>query len=222
MANKKLEIKATEEQLDNLYSSLKVGAPLNLALQRAAISVATYYYWAAISSIVVAVKSQEEIENIEGLAKSGVSIQIIRDMAQNSSKGRKSALGTFIEPSQESILQYKNNRKFRKFADQCHEIISECDKARADFATRQLIKIAKSTDKKNGINPSGAMWWLERNMPDQFAKPSDLAKENENEAPTTVPAIEVEFVDPDTPTTQQRLIDMENQILKDIKGTGEA
>ena len=120
----------------------------------------------------------------------------------------------------EIITQY--NRKFKKFADQCHSIILECDKARSDFATLQLLKIAKSTDKKNGVNPSGAMWWLERNMPDFFAKPSDKAKENETEAPLSVPSIEVEFIDPGTSVNQQRLIDMEEQIMKDLNNGGKA
>jgi len=218
MAKRKLEIKASEEQLQTLYNSLRAGAPLQLALQRAGISVATYYYWAAISSIVVAVKSQEEIEEMEELANSGVSIQIVRDMAQAATSRGKKSVGTYIEPSQESILQYKNNKKFRAFADQCREIISECDRIRADFATMQLIKIAKSTDKKNGVNPSGAMWWLERNMPDDFAKPSDKVKDQDVDPTIGVPSIEVEFIDPETSSTQQRLRDMEEEILKDLQG----
>ena len=66
------------------------------------------------------------------------------------------------------------------------------------------------------------MWWLERNLPDFFAKPGDKAKESENEPKPTTPSIQVEFVDPATPSNQQRLLDMEQQILKDLKGTGEA
>ena len=68
MAKRKLEIKATQEQIDTLQDTLRAGAPLQLALQRAGISVATYYYWAAIASVVVTVKSQEEIEELEKLA----------------------------------------------------------------------------------------------------------------------------------------------------------
>lgn len=218
MAKRKLEIKANDEQLEVLYGSLKAGAPLQLALQRAKISMATFYYWVAISSIVVTVESQAEIEEIEELAKSRVSIQNVRDLAQAAVKGKKTGVGAYIEPSQESVLQYKNNKKFRKFADRCHEIISECDKARGDFATLQLLQIAKSTDKKKNINPSGAMWWLERNMPDFFAKPSDKAKDQDVDPTVGVPSIEVEFIDPETSATQQRLLDMEEQILKDMNG----
>lgn len=218
MANKKLEIKATDDQLTRMYESLRAGAPLQIALQRAAISMATYYYWVAIASIVTTVKSQEEIEEIEELAKSGVSISNVRDLAQAAAKGRKTGLGVFIEPTAESILQYKNNRRFKAFADQVYEIVSNCDSIRSDFATLQLSKIARSTDKKNNINPSGAMWWLERNLPDFFAKPSDKAKENETGEMPNVPAIEVEFIDPDTNDSRQRLIDMEDKILSELKG----
>lgn len=222
MSKRKLEIKASDEQIEALYNSLRAGAPIQLALQRAGISVATYYYWVAISSIAADVKTQQEIEELEEIAKSGVSVQNVRDLAASAQKGKKLGVGVYIEPSAESILQYKNNRKFRAFADQCFEIVSKCDKLRSEFATLQLIKIAKSTEKKNGINPSGAMWWLERNLPDFYAKPSDRAKEDENEQPAGVPAVEVEFIDPQTSQSAQRLLDMEEQILKDLKGTGAA
>ncbi len=222
MAKKKLEIKATDEQLDRMYKALQAGAPLAIALKSASISVATYYYWVAISSIVVVVKSQEEIEELEELAKSGVSIQNVRELAEKESQVSRRGIGSFIEPSAESILNYKNNRRFKKFADQCYEIISHCDKLRSDFATNQLTTIKLSTLKKNGINPSGAMWWLERNLPDFFAKPGDKAKEQESSEPVLVPSVTVEFVDPETSDTQQRLLDMEQQILNDLKGGGDA
>lgn len=222
MAKRKLEIKATQDQIDTLQETLKAGAPLHLALQRAEISVATYYYWVAIACIVTTVKSQQEIEEMEELAKSGVSISNVRDLAQATTKGKKSGVGIYIEPSAESILTYKNNRKFKKFADRCYEIVTACDKARSDFATDQLKLIKLSTLKKNNINPSGAMWWLERNMPEQFAKPSDKVKEDENSSVVGVPAIEVEFIDPNTRDSTQRLIDMEDKILSELKDGGKA
>lgn len=222
MARKKLEIKATEEQLAKLYDSLKAGAPLQIALQRASISVATYYYWVAISSIVVDVKNQEEIEELETLAQSGVSIQEIKDRAAYETRGKKSGVGTYIEPKAESILQYRNSRKFRKFADQCYEIIQKCDTYRSDFATMQLLRIAQSTSKKNGINPSGAMWWLERNMPDFFAKPSDKAKDQETNEVAPIPPIQVEFIDPSTVENMDRLTEMEQKILLEIDGGGKS
>lgn len=222
MAKKKLEIKATQEQLDRMYNSLKSGAPLQIALKAAGISLTTYYYWVAIASIVVAVKTQAEIEEIEALANSGVSLQEIRDMAANATKGRKTGVGTYIEPSAESILNYKNNKRFKKFADQCYEIVSKADSIRSEFATSQLATIKLSTLKKNGINPSGAMWWLERNMPDFFAKPSDKVKDQENQEAPSVPSVSVEFIDPNTTDTQQRLLDMEQRILDDLKGSDKA
>ena len=222
MAKRKLEIKATQEQINTLQDTLKAGAPLQLALQRASISVATYYYWAAIASVVVTVKSQEEIEELEQLANSGVPVSYVRDLAQAATKGQKSGVGVFIEPTAESIVQYKNNTKFRNFADRCYEIVSGCDKARIDFATEQLKAIKLSTLKKNGLNPSGAMWWLERNMPEQFAKPSDKAKDGETDVVVGVPSIEVEFIDPNTRDTKQRLLDMEQEILSEQKIGGKA
>lgn len=222
MARKKLEIQATETQLETLYDSFKAGVPLPLALQRSNITTATYYYWVAIASIVIAVKSQEELEELEELAKSGVSIQQVRDLAEAAIKDKKSAIGTFIEPSAESLLRYRNSRKFRDFADQCYDIISRCNKTRSDFATMQLTRIALSTQKKNGINPSGAMWWLERNLPDYFAKPSDKAKEQETDIQVTTQPLKVEFIDPSTTDNMNRLQEMEQKILNELKGNGEA
>ena len=222
MAKKKLEIKATDEQLDRMYQVLKAGTPLPLALQTVGISMATYYYWVAIASIVVTAKSQQEIEEMEEIARSGVSIQEVRDLAAAASTGRKTDIGTYIEPSGESLLQYKNSRKFKKFADACYEIVSKCNAARSEFASLQLLKIARSTDKKNGINPSGAMWWLERNLPDYFAKPSDKLRESENSEVAPISGVQVEFIDPGTIDTTQRLLDIEKEILDGYKKKDDA
>jgi len=223
MPRKKLEIQTTEEQLNTLYDSLKAGSPLQLALQRARISLATYYYWVAISSVVVAVKSQEEIDELESLVgKSGVSVNNVKEMASVAASTRKTGIGTFIEPSGESILKYKNSTRFKNFADEVHEIVSKCDQLRSEFATNQLVRIALSTQKKNGIDPYGAMWWLERNMPDFFAKPSDKSKNAENTENQPVSAIQVEFIDPSSTENRDRLLDVEKQILNDQKGNGVA
>lgn len=220
MARKKLEIKATDEQLDRMYIALKAGATLELALKSARISAMTYYYWVAIASIVVDVKAQEEILDLESMAQSGAPLSIVRELAANTSSKSRNAIGGYIEPTQDGILQYKNNTKFRKFANRCFEIVSECDRIRSDFAIRQLVKIQQSTQDKK-INPSGAMWWLERSIPDSFAKPSDKAKESENTKVATEP-IRVEFVDPNSDITKQRLIDMEREVLNDMKKGGDA
>lgn len=218
MARRKLEIKATQDQLDNLKKSLGIGAPLPIALQKVGISMQTYYYWVAIASIVKAAKIEEELDEVEKLAQSGVSVNEIKELTESISKSRKTGVGVYIEPSAESVLQYKTSRKFRKFADQCYDIINACDMARGDFATAQLARISQSTHDKK-INPSGAMWWLERNLPDFFAKPSDKAKDQEGSGEVgEIPSIKVEFVDPNTPDQKQRLADMEAEILSEQKG----
>ena len=222
MARRKLEIKATQEQIDTLHSKLSAGAPLELALQSASISMATYCYWVAIASIVTTVKDQEEIEEMEELAQSGVSISGVRDMAASMTKGKRTGVGAFVEPKEESVLLYKNSRRFKKFADQIYEIVRKCNQVRSDYATKQLEAIKVSTLKKNGINPSGAMWWLERNMPDFFAKPTDKASDEQSTDLGAIPPIEVEFINPDTPAQRDRLREMEEKILSEIKIGGKA
>ena len=222
MARRKLEIKATQEQIDTLHSKLSAGAPLELALQSASISMATYCYWVAIASIVITVKDQEEIEEMEELAQSGVSISGVRDMASAMTKGKRTGVGAFVEPKAESVLLYKNSRRFKKFADQIYEIVRKCNQNRSEYAALMIEAVKLSTKKKNGLNPSGAMWWLERNMPDFFAKPTDKASEEQSTDLGAIPPIEVEFINPDTPAQRDRLHEMEEKILSEIKIGGKA
>ena len=223
MAKVKLEIKATQEQIDTLHKNLSAGAPLEMALESANISIMKYCHWVSIASIVVAVKNQEEIEELEQVAQSGVVLSSIQEMASSVTDGKRTGFGKYVQPSQESILRYKNSRKFKKFADQCYDIVSKCNQLRSDFATKQLEAIKVSTLKKNGINPSGAMWWLERNMPDLFAKPSDIeAKDSQIASQQSVPAIQVEFINPDTQAQRDRLRELEEDILNNSKIGGKA
>ena len=78
MARKKLELNTTPEQLNRLYQALGVGTPLTIACQMVGISIATYYYWVAIYSVVVYCKEQDELEEIEKLSKMGISVQEIK------------------------------------------------------------------------------------------------------------------------------------------------
>lgn len=220
MARIKLEIKATSEQIEELYSALKAGAQIQLALQKAGITMATYLSWVAVASVAIEHKERKELEQLE--AASGISAADLRDMAERETRTKRTGIGYFIKPSEASMLLYQNSRKFRKFADECLEIVNNCNSYRSEFATAQLAKIALSTNKAKGINPSGAMWWLERNMPDIYAKPSDKALEQGENNVAPIEGIQVEFVDPNTPDQQQRLIDIENEILNVDKEGGKA
>lgn len=217
----KKTFKIDETRVTELQNALRSGAPLLLALQYAGISRATYYYWVALASIVVQVNSQMELEEAEKIFNSGVSIQQIRDLSEAAASSKRTGIGTFIEPTQESILQYKNNRRFKKFADQCFEVVSECNKIRSQIALIHLNNIRKSTDKKNRINASGSMWFLERTLPDFFAKPTDKAVE-QNQEQVQVESIRVEYVDPETEETQKRLDEMQADLEAKINGVGNA
>lgn len=212
--------KATEEQLNQLYDALKGGTPLLLALQYSKISRATYYYWVAISCVVQEVKTQEELEEMEEMAQSGVSISQIRDISDAAASQKRTGVGTYIEPSPESILQYKNSRKFRKFANKCHEVVTTCDAIRSEVAIKHLKVIQASTMKKNGVNASGSMWFLERNFSDFFSKPNE--KPTESNEKVVVEPVKVEFVDPNTDECKARVAEMENDLLEKINGKEQA
>ena len=221
MSRKSKIVIASDEQLDTLYTALKGGAPLLIALQYAKINRAAYYYWVAVSCVVEQAHSQEQLEAMEDIFDSGISIQQVRDLSETMAAQKKTGVSVWIEPSQESILQYKNNKKFRKFADWCHEVVTECDYIRSQLALYHLGNIKKSVDKKNRLNASGSMWFLERTMSDFFAKPSDKASEEAREnAP--VPSVQVEYVDPNSVDSKDRVLSMEAELEKKINGKSDA
>lgn len=222
MARKKLELNTTPEQLNRLYQALGVGTPLTIACQMVGISIATYYYWVAIYSVVVYCKEQEELEEIEKLSKMGISVQEIKELSAAATQGhKKSAIGTFIEPKAESILAYKNSLSFRRFANEVYEIINKCNQIRSEVVVKHLNIINKSTESKNRIKASGSMWFLERTQSDYFGRAQDKVLEEES-SPGVIPSIQVEFVDPKTRDTEDRLKNMEDLVLKELKGSGEA
>ena len=222
MPRRQLVINATPDQLERLYKALKVGTPISVACSMVGLSLATYYYWVAVYSTVVYVKEQDELEKIEKLSQAGISIQEIKDLtAQATISTRKSQIGTYIEPKQETILQYRNSVTFRHFADEVYEIISKCNQIRSEVVYKHLGTIAASTDSKSKIKASGSMWFLERTMADYFGRPSDKVIEEENNV-GAVPSIHVEFIDPETSDTKDRLREMEDRVVKELKGSGEA
>lgn len=214
--------KATDKQLEELYNALKGGAPLLLALQYAQISRATYYYWVAVSCVVEQAKSQEELEDVESMIHSGISLQDVRDLSESAASQKRTSVGTWIEPTPESILAYKNDRKFRTFANKCYEVIQECNKIRSQLVLLHLSNIRKSVDKKNRLNASGSMWFLERTLSDFFGKPSDKAIEQAADDKVVVPAVRVEYIDPEDKETEERVRNMEEDLLAKINGEGNA
>lgn len=214
MGRKKLEINATNEEIEKLQSALSGGAPLLIALEFAGISQATYFYWVAMYSVVREARNQDELESFKA-AQFGVSIENIKDVAASNSPSKKTAMGAFIEPSAESLLQYRNNKQFHAFADQCYEIIKACNEKRASAALGHISTIIKSTKDKR-VNASGSMWFLERTLSDFFSKPSEKAKEEElTKAP--VEKVQVEYIDPGTKENKDRIKEMEELILNEQK-----
>ena len=223
MGRRKLEIKVDPGAIEELKHCLKRGATLNLALAKSGISSATYYYWVAMASIVKEIKNQEEVDEMEELAKSGIAVEQIKMAADEMQSSKKSSIGAYIEPTAQSLLKYRNSGVFRKFANQCYDIITECDKLRSEYCMLQLGIIAASTNIKDGkkINPYGAMWYLERSMPESFAKPSDKVKETENEK-VGVESIKVEFINPADRDSMDRLKQMEAEIMSELKVNGQS
>lgn len=219
MPRKKLKLTVSQESIDKLEKALEAGSPLHIALQFAGISSTTYYYWVAMYSIALSCKAQDELKDLKA-DKFGVSIETIKDIAAEESAKKQSSLGAFIEPSAESLMQYRNQKEFRDFADQCYEIIKECNEVRAKAALGHLAMITKSVSDKR-VNASGSMWFLERTYSDFFAKPSDKVKE-EDEKKAPVDKVVIEFVDANKKADKDRIQHMEELILREQKGLGES
>ena len=219
MAKRKLKITASEESIAKLKKALKAGAPLFVALEFAGISKTTFYYWVAMYSITLEAKNQDELENLRA-DEFGVSINQIKEMASDASPTKRSAMGVFIEPSAESMLQYRNNKNFQKFADECYQIVHDCNEARAEVALNHLGTILKSTVDKR-VSASGSMWFLERTFSDYFSKPNEKTKE-ELEEKVPVQKVEVEFIDANKKEDKDRIKNMEELILHEQKGVGES
>ena len=65
------------------------------------------------------------------------------------------------------------------------------------------------------------MWFLERTQTDYFGRTQDKVIEEET-TPSTIPSIQVEFIDPGTTDNKDRLLEMEQKVLQELKGSGEA
>ena len=219
MPRKKLKLNASEEEIEKLIKALKAGSPLNLALQFSHISTTTYYYWVAMYSVVVEIKSQDELESLKA-DKYGISIDSIKEIAADNAAKKKSAMGAFIEPRAESLLKYRNDAIFRNFAKQCYDIIVRCNETRAEAALGHLAAITKSVQDKR-VNASGSMWFLERTLSEFFSKPNEKNKE-ESESKVPVEKVQLEFINPDKKEDKDRILQMEELILSEQKGIGQS
>lgn len=219
MAKRTFKITTPEEDIAKLKKALRVGSPLAIALESAGISKTTYFYWVAMYSVAEEIKSQDELEEMKA-NECGISIDEIKSLAAANSPAKKSAMGAFVEPSAEALMKYRNNRQFRAFADQCYQIIKECNEARAEAALGHIGSIVKSVNDKR-VNASGSMWFLERTFSDFFSKPSEKAKEVEADK-VPVEKVQVEFIDSNTKENRDRIKDMEAQILSEQKGAESA
>lgn len=209
MPRKKFEINATQEQLNQLYDSLQIGAPIKVALFYAGISSATYYWWVEIASNVRYLKEKAELEKQEGYIKSGLDVHSISKEALTENTMGKSRFLEAVEPSGDMLLRYKNVVSFRKFADDVYTIICECEKRRSISVLEHLQTIRKAS-KDRRINPNPSQWFLERTLPDSFGR---QVLEPENTPTVETKPIKVEFIEPNKKDAQERLKAMEDSVL---------
>lgn len=221
---KTYQISLTQDQIDEFQKALHSGSPLSVALSYAKIPPAKYFYYVELANISAYFKEMELVKEEEAMIHSGVELSQVRSSAETFAS--KASLHELRTPTAESILRYKNNKTFKKFCDDVYDLLSECDKLRAEIALYHLGQIRKASESKR-INANASQWFLERTMPDFFGRTDKTKFEGSLNSNHTIigqddtnvlPPIKVEFVDPNTRESQDRVRAMENKVLEQLNG----
>lgn len=209
---KKYEINATESQLDNLYKALHTGSPLDIALTYSRINKTTYYFWLANACVARYCKEEDFLRMQQD---DGNSLMAIREKLEedNAEKTTSMGVGAFIDPTQEQILRYRNNKSYKKYCDQCAAIIDKCETMRSEIIMFHLSCVRDSA-KQRGMNSMSSQWFLERACPNQFGR-RDIGESSSSKEEAR--AFTVKFVDPNNKESQDRVKAMEALILNETK-----
>ena len=224
-------INLTEDQRTKLKDALMTGSPLTVALTYAKIPAFQYYYYVEVANVARYFKEKEFVLLEEKMIQAGVSFADIRDESQELNTfqtNRNGAIGTFKEPSEKAKLRYKNNRTFKAFADEVYDFINECDTLRSEAILFHLNEIRKAAGKR-GINTQSSQWFLERAIPEHFGKSEKVTQKIEGSVHQTfsadgdpdkpaLPPIKVEFINPNSTESLNRLKEMEEKVREQFVG----
>lgn len=221
MANVKYVINASDDQIANLKKALHVGSPLDVALKYSRISKATFYYWVAIANVVKAAREQEFIRLQEEEVNSGVSMSDVQMCVDNENKansGAKYTIDAFIQPTKESLMKYRNNKRFKEYADKVYDIINECDSLRSEIVLYHLTAIRDAARQRGG-NAVSSQWFLERTMPEFFGRQDTINQNIETKGTAPAPVV-VKFVNPKDAESKDRVKMMEQTIMDELGHKG--
>ena len=225
---KTFKINLTDEQIDKFKNALSTGAPLMVALSFAKIPTVTYFYYVDLANISAYFREKEYLKQEDEMIKSGIDLEAVRnESAEFGSQFAtlSNALRPYKEPTATSILRYKNNKTFKALCDQVYDLLEECNMLRAGIAIHHLVAIRKAVDKR-GVNTQSSQWFLERTMPDYFGRVDKTRVEANVKNHTLIgqdetdglPPIKVEFVDPNTRESKDRVRDMEELVDAQLNG----
>lgn len=224
-------INLSDDQKQKFRNALKAGSPLTVALAYARIPAVQYYYYVEVANISRYFKEMEFVKLDDETIKAGVSFADIRDESQELNTfqtNRNGGISTFKEPSEKAKQRYKNNRTFKAFADEVYAFINECDTLRSEAILYHLTEIMKSAGKR-GVNTQSSQWFLERAVPEHFGKSERVTQriegsmhqtftaEGDSDKPT-LPPIKVEFINPQSKESLDRLKDMEDKVREQVLG----
>jgi len=215
----KYKINVSEEQLDKFYKALHVGSPLNVALSFAGISKTTYILWIEIASVVRYCKEMDMLKEEADILQTGIDMSEIKqeiEQANANTGNSQITVSAYKKPNGESILRYRNNLAYQKYADEVFEIIQKCDSLRSEIVLYHLTAIRDGA-RTRASNTNASQWFLERTLPDVFGK-NDPTK-TDIESITQTKEVKIEFIDPDSNDSIDRVRRMEQQVEEQLNGS---
>lgn len=218
MAEKKYKLPITTDQIERLKQSIALGSPITIALAFAGVSFAQWNYMVEIASIVEYVRELKVIEENDEIVKSGVDFGELKQELENQMNiGRKSTINSFRMPNADSVLRYKNVKRFKDFADEIYNIVKEIDRLRAEIVMYHLDAVKKASHQR-GMMANTSQWFLERTLPEHFGKDRNLTTTDEK----AIPQVKVQFIDPNTKENKDRIKEMEELVYSQLGESNKA
>lgn len=218
MAEKKYKLPITTDQIERLKQSIALGSPITIALAFAGVSFAQWNYMVEIASIVEYVRELKVIEENDEIVKSGVDFgELKQELESQMNIGRKSTINSFRMPNADSVLRYKNVKRFKDFADEIYKIVKEIDRLRAEIVMYHLDAVKKASHQR-GMMANTSQWFLERTLPEHFGKDRSLQQTDEK----AIPQVKVQFIDPNTKENKDRIKEMEELVYSQLGESNKA
>lgn len=184
-----IRTRKSEEVIGKLLQAIRIGVPLRVALASAWISEAEYGKWEGIYG------QTKELKEL-GIPSKRLSQEEISRLIE----------GKGFDPSLVEGLQ-----RNRAYADEVIDLCRKIEQGLAEAVVYHMTKVAKA---ERNSSWQASAWWLERRMPEMFAK-----KEPDQAESKPVGKITVQYVDPHE--DDDRVAEMQHTVESETEGKKE-